>query len=256
MLGKEKQGIGFELRNVSFAYGKNDPIYQNLNLAIKPGEKIAVVGENGAGKTTLIRLLLGQYQVQNGEILLDGKNVHDYQQQHLYEATSVLMQDFDLIMFMTIRQNFQMATSRKLSDADIDAALELVDLKDFVHGLKHGLDSRLAPSFEHGISVSGGQLQRLAVARSFARQSRLLIMDEPTSAVDAKAEKKIFDNIFNLHAAATTIIISHRFSTVRKADRIIVIDKGSIIEDGTHEALLKSGGLYHEMFTRQAEGYR
>lgn len=247
--------ITFE--NVSFAYpGTKRAVFKNLNFTIKQGEHIALVGENGVGKSTLIKLLLRFYDVDAGRILINGQDIRDLDINTWYRHISVLFQDFSKYPF-TISENIWIGRIGK--DKDMKRVVEtakLAGLEQIVNDLPKGYDSILDNSFDEGIEPSGGQWQRVALARAFYRNASVLILDEPTAAIDAKAEYEIFNNIFGSHTGKTAIIISHRFSTVRKADRIVVLEKGTIVEEGNHESLLKNKGLYHEMFNKQAEGYR
>jgi ATP-binding cassette subfamily B protein len=231
-------------------------VLRHLNFKIKPGEHLALVGENGAGKTTIIKLLLRLYDVDEGEILLDGVNIKDIDLDTYWRAISVLFQEFNRYPF-DIKTNVEFGRVRaKSTKFKIDRALDLADMSSVLKKMPSGINTILDNSFEEGVEPSGGQWQRVALARAFYREGGILILDEPTAAVDANAEYKIFNNIFKSYKNKTTIIISHRFSTVRRADRIIVLQKGKIIEEGTHQSLIKKAGLYGEMFNKQAEGYK
>ena len=246
-----------EFKQVSFAYPKTDAlVLNNISFLIVPGSKLALVGENGAGKSTLIKLLLRQYLPTKGTILINGVDIKDVEQQSYYEAISNLSQNFLMVDHLTIKDNLVMGIDREVSDKEIEEVTDMVGATNFINKLKHKFLQRLDPSFDDGTGLSGGQLQRLGVARSLLRGGDLMILDEPTSAIDAKAEYMIFNNIYKNHGLKTTLIVSHRFSTVRKADKIVVMDGGKITEYGSHEELLKYGGLYKEMFEAQAEGYK
>ncbi|MCW1908448.1 MAG: ABC transporter ATP-binding protein/permease [Candidatus Saccharibacteria bacterium] len=247
--------IKFE--NVSFKYPHSDrQVFKNLSLTVKPGESIALVGVNGAGKSTLIKLLLRLYDVDEGAILIDGVNIKDLDINSWYKHLSALLQDFTRYPF-TIQENIHFGRVKKPLDSDrLAEAVKLGGVNDFVHGYAKGLDTILDSSFEEGVEPSGGQWQRVALARAFYRHANVLILDEPTAAIDANAEYEIFKNITSSQQEKTTIIVSHRFSTVRTADHIYVIDKGRIKEHGSHAQLLKQGGVYATMFHKQAEGYK
>jgi ATP-binding cassette, subfamily B, bacterial len=247
--------IRFE--QVSFRYPSTKKyVFQGLDLVIKPGEHVALVGENGVGKSTLIKLLLRFYDVTEGRIMIDGNDLRDLDLDSWYRLIGVLFQDFSRYPF-NIHDNIWMGRVYQKPDEDgIHRAAHLAGLDNIVKELPHGYETVLDNSFDEGVEPSGGQWQRVALARAFYRQAPLLILDEPTAAIDAKAEYDIFNNIFNEHSGHSAIIVSHRFSTVRKADRILVFEHGKIIEQGTHEKLMERKGLYHEMFTKQAEGYR
>lgn len=249
--------LSIEFKNVSFTYPGSDlEVLNDVSFSIFPGSKLAIVGENGAGKTTLIKLLLRQYLPTKGEIIVNGVNIKDIKQESYYSAVSNLSQEFLMAQHLSIKENLVMGLADKTTDKKIYEATSLVDMTDYIKQLPKALDSRLDPSFNEGTSLSGGQKQRLGVARAILRNGDLMILDEPTSAIDAKAEYTIFNNIYRAHASKTTLIVSHRFSTVRKADKIIVMEKGKITEYGSHEELIKYNGLYKEMFEVQAEGYK
>lgn len=246
-----------EFINVSFAYpGTDQLVLDDVSFVIAPGNKLALVGENGAGKSTLIKLLLRQYLPTTGSIVINGTDIKEIDVEHYYSGISNLSQDFLILQHLSIKDNLSMGLSSDPTDEDVYQVTDLVDATKFIQKLPHKLDSRLDPSFSEGTSLSGGQMQRLGVARALLRNGDLMILDEPTSAIDAKGEYAIFNNIYRSHADKTTLIVSHRFSTVRKAESIIVMEQGRITEYGTHEELLEYGGLYKEMFEAQAEGYR
>ncbi len=252
-----KRPLAIEFKNVSFAYpGTDQLVLDDVSFLIAPGSKLALVGENGAGKTTLIKLLLRQYLPTKGTITINGTDIRDIKREIYYAAISNLSQDFLIVQHLSIKDNLVMGLEHDPSDDEIYKTTDLVDATEFVKKLPHKLNTRLDPSFDDGTNLSGGQKQRLGVARALLRNGDLMILDEPTSAIDAKAEYTIFNNIYKAHADRTTLIVSHRFSTVRKADKIIVMECGKITEYGTHEELLKFGGLYKEMFEAQAEGYK
>lgn len=249
--------LTIEFKDVSFSYpGATKPALQNVSFIIAPGSRLALVGENGAGKTTLIKLLLRQYVASSGQILINDTPIQDLEQGAYYRYISNLSQDFLMVHHLTIRDNLLLGLSNEPDDKEVFEALKLAGADELVSGLEHGLSQRLDPSFKDGTGLSGGQKQRLGVARALLRGGDLMILDEPTSAIDAKAEFSIFNNIYKHHGTRTTLIVSHRFSTVRKAEKIVVMDGGKIIEYGSHKELMDFGGLYKEMFETQAEGYK
>lgn len=249
--------LTIEFKKVSFTYpGTNQPVLNDVSFVIVPGSKLAIVGENGAGKTTLIKLLLRQYLPTKGTITINGTDIRDIKQESYYAAISNLSQEFLIVQHLSIKDNLVMGLDSEPSDEEIYKTTDLVDVTGFVQKLSHKLNTRLDTSFDDGTNLSGGQKQRLGVARALLRNGDIMILDEPTSAIDAKAEYTIFNNIYKSHAGKTTLIVSHRFSTVRKADKIIVMEQGKITEYGSHEELLKHCGLYKEMFEAQAEGYK
>jgi len=245
-----------EFKNVSFKYKDSLPyVIKNVSLKIEHGENIALVGENGSGKSTLIKLLLRFYDVTEGEILVDGENIKNIKLDWWYSQVGALFQHF-------IRYNFTVKESIAFGDNNPDSqklarAVELSGLTQLIENLPLKYDQHLGTQFYQGHDLSGGEWQKVALARAFYRMPKMLILDEPTSAIDANAEYEIFKNINNEYKDdKTLLIVSHRFSTVRMAERIIVLDKGAVEESGTHDQLLALKGLYAEMFLRQAEGYK
>ena len=253
-----------EFRHVSFRYpGTEVYIFKDLSFTIKPGEDIAIVGENGAGKSTLVKLLCRFYDVTSGKILIDGRDLKSIDLKSWHGQLGTLFQDFNKYAY-TVEENLDLSmnedagqhlTGKARSDAFMTALSKAS--ADFVREYPRGLQTVLARSHKHGVDPSGGQWQRIALARAFYRDANILILDEPTSAIDAKGEYEIFEQIRAHQKNKTTIIISHRFSTVRNAQRILVIQKGKIIESGSHDALMQiEGGLYQSLFAKQAEGYQ
>lgn len=245
-----------EFKNVWFKYPGTDRwIFENLNLVIEPGEHFALVGENGVGKTTLVKLLLRFYDVDEGSIQVNGVNLKDLNLNSWYSQLGTLFQDFNGYP-LDIKNNITISQPGKLDDERLTIAIKESGVDEIVKKMPYGLETVLDSSFKKGIEPSGGQWQRVALARAFYRNPNVLILDEPTAAIDAKAEYTIFNSIFKNQKQKSAIIISHRFSTVRRADKIIVLDKGKIVEQGSHIELMKANGLYKEMFDRQAEGYK
>jgi len=246
-----------EFKNVSFKYPGTDRfILRNFNLAIQGGEKIALVGENGAGKTTLIKLLLRFYDVTRGEILINGVNIKEIDLSEWHKSIGALFQDFIKYQFM-FKENVYLGDLAKANQEKfLREAVEKSGANKYLAALPDGINQIVGKMFEGGIDLSGGQWQKLALARAFFRDAPILILDEPTSAIDAKAEYEIFQNVQKLQKNKTVIIISHRFSTVRHADRILVLENGRILEEGNHEELMKVKGLYAELFEIQARGYK
>lgn len=248
---------GIEFRNVSFRYpDRQDWALRNVNLHIKPGEKIALVGANGAGKTTLIKLLTRLYDPTEGQILLDGVDLRDFDPDELRDHIGVIFQDF--VRFQnTAGENIGFGQVKALEDKErIADASERGGSNDVIAELPNGFDTMLGRWFEKGHELSGGQWQKIALARAFMRDSEVLVLDEPTSALDAAREYEIFQRFLELTEGKIAVLISHRFSTVRMADRIAVIENGTIGELGSHEELLALNGTYARLFNMQAEGYR
>ena len=245
---------GIEFKDVSFNYPKGRVVLKNFNLLIKPTESVAIVGENGSGKTTLIKLVCRLYDVSEGEILIDGVNIKEFKLFELYENLGVIFQDF-MKYEAIVEQNIAFGKSKGISKKVHESAVKS-GAWDFIKRLEGGYKAQLGKKLkEEGTDLSGGQWQKIALARAFFKSPQILILDEPTAAVDAKAEFKIFQRFEQLTKNKITFLISHRFSTVRMADRIVVMDKGRIIEAGSHEDLLKEKGMYAKLFELQAKGY-
>ena len=256
MLSDDKTpSIVFE--DVSFSYPRqSQAVFKNLNFKIEAGDHVALVGENGAGKSTLIKLLLRFYRPTEGRILIDGIDLRDIAIESWYKQIATLFQEFNMYP-LSIAENIEIGRSNQKSNPELlKQAAKFGNVDEQVKNYEHGWDTVLDSSFEKGIEPSGGQWQRVALARAFYRDAQMIILDEPTSAIDAKAEYEIFNNIFKHYKDKTALIVSHRFSTVRRADTIVVLDKGNIVEEGSHDQLMKKDGLYKEMFTKQAEGYK
>jgi ATP-binding cassette subfamily B protein len=248
---------GFEFRDVSFAYpGTERRVLKNFNFTIEPGQRVALIGENGQGKTTVVKLITRLYDPTEGQILLDGVDLREYSLDDLHREMGVIFQDF-MRYEMTVRENIgvgQVEISH--SDADIALAAQKSLAAEVVKGLPGGYDQMLGRRFVTGLDLSGGEWQRIALARAYLRDAQLLILDEPTAALDAKSELEVFQRFAELTAGKMALLISHRFSTVRMADRIVVLAGGRLIEEGTHQQLIALGGQYAEMFEMQAASYR
>ena len=251
-----EDGIRFE--NVSFFYpGSDVPALDNVSLHITPGESLAIVGENGSGKTTLIKLLTRLYTPTQGQILLEGLPLQDWDIDTLRRKIGVIFQDFARYQLI-VGENIGIGDADNLdSEDEIEIAAKKGMADEFVRDLPSGYKTQLGTWFKDGKELSGGQWQKVALSRAFMRnKADILILDEPTAAIDAKAEADIFAHFAELTATRISIIISHRFSTVRRADHIIVLEKARIMEQGSHEALLELGGQYATLFRLQAEGYQ
>ena len=248
-----------EFKNVSFVYpNANTKAIDNVSFTLNPGDSLAIVGENGAGKTTLIKLLIGAYEPSEGVILVNDEPLSRIDRESYLKQLGALFQDYAKYEFATLGENVWFGdVNKRYSAKEINQALKEADLDAIAKKYEKGLDQIMSKDFDNknATDLSGGQWQRLSIARAFFRSPNVLLLDEPTAAIDAEAEYRIFQNILARQKGKSTIIISHRFSTVRKAKEIIVLDKGQIIEAGTHEELIAAKGHYREMFELQAEGY-
>ncbi|MFO0601039.1 MAG: ABC transporter ATP-binding protein [Myxococcaceae bacterium] len=246
-----------EFDHVSFRYpGKKDWALRDFTLTLEAGEKLALVGENGAGKSTLIKLLLRLYDPTEGSIRYGGVDLRDFEVLDLRSRMGAVFQDFVRYQF-TAAENVGLGHPPKLDDrVRVTEAAEAGGAKDVIEALPQQFDTMLGGWFEKGQELSGGQWQKLAISRAFMREAEVLVLDEPTAAIDAEAEVALFERFRALAKDRTAVIISHRFSTVRMADRIAVLEGGALSELGSHEALLAKGGRYAKLFTLQAQGYR
>jgi len=247
---------GFEFRNVSFRYpGSSRLVLNGLNFHLRPGERVALIGENGEGKTTIVKLITRLYDPTEGQVLLDGVDLKEYRLEDLYREIGVIFQDF-MRYEMTARENIAVGRIEEIDDLKLleDAARK--SLADAVIGKIGGYDQMLGRRFETGVDLSGGEWQKIALARAYLRDAQLLVLDEPTAALDARSEFEVFQRFAELTTGKMALFISHRFSTVRMADRIVVLEKGRIAEEGSHDQLASLGGRYKEMFEMQAASYR
>jgi ATP-binding cassette, subfamily B, bacterial len=248
---------GFVFEGVGFKYpGSEQWAVRHLDFSLAPGERIALVGENGAGKTTLVKLLARLYDPTEGRILLDGVDLREYDLEGLRHNVGVIFQDFVRYDFL-LKENIAVGNIGRIGDDPaIKTAAERSLADSVVRRVTGGYDQMLGKRFENGVDLSGGEWQKVALARAYMRDAQLLILDEPTAALDARAEYQVFLRFSELTKGRMAVLISHRFSTVRMADRILVLKGGELVEQGTHEALVAHGGLYAELFQLQAAGYR
>ena len=245
-----------ELDKVSFAYGKNtDMLLKDLNLHIKPGEKIALVGYNGAGKTTLVKLLMRLYDTKAGTIKADGRDIKDYEVKKYRDTIGTVFQDFQ-IFAGSVKENVLLDVADGIDDEDIKKALTQSGLMERINKFEKGLDTELTTEFsQEGVNLSGGESQKLAISRVFYKDAGLMILDEPSSALDPIAEYQLNHAMLEATGDKTVIFISHRLSTTRIADRIIMLENGKIVEQGSHEELLAMKGKYAQMWKVQAGAY-
>jgi ATP-binding cassette subfamily B protein len=251
-------GAGVRFENVTFCYpGAEEPALRGISLHIEPGRSLALVGENGSGKTTLIKLLTRLYRPSAGRIWLDGRDLEDWEPEALRRRIGVIFQDF---------ARYQLLVGENVGAGDVRAFLDEARWAEaaakgmaspFIRELPAGFHTQLGRWFKEGRELSAGQWQKIALSRAFMRSDAdILVLDEPTSAIDAAAEASVFEHFRSLTQGRIAILISHRFSTVRMADQIVVLDEGRIVEQGSHEELVRLGGRYAGLFELQASGYR
>jgi len=250
-------GAGFVFEGVGFRYpGAERWAVRNLDFTLYPGETLALVGENGAGKTTLVKLLARLYDPDEGRILLDGHDIREYDIDRLRGSMGVIFQDF-VRYHLTAADNIAVGRIEERDDRSrIEAAARRGLADDVIRRLPKSYEQMIGRRFRGGVELSGGEWQKIAIARAYMRDAQVLILDEPTAALDARSEFEVFQRFKELSAGRTAVLISHRFSSVRMADRILVMVGGEIEASGTHEALLAQRGRYAELFELQAAGYR
>jgi len=248
---------GFEFRDVSFRYpGSPRLILDRMNFRLQPGERVALIGENGQGKTTVVKLITRLYDPSEGQILLDGVDLREYSLEDLYREIGVIFQDF-MRYEMTARENIAVGRVEELNNLTLLRTAARKSMADsIIARLPRGYDQMLGGRFDGSVDLSGGEWQKVALARAYLRDAQLLILDEPTAALDARSEFEVFHRFAELTMGKMALFISHRFSTVRMADRIVVLDNGRIAEEGSHDQLAGRGGRYAEMFEMQAASYR
>ncbi|HHU55935.1 MAG TPA: ABC transporter ATP-binding protein [Acholeplasmataceae bacterium] len=247
------ESIEIEFKDLSFAYPNQDLVLKNINLKINKGEKIAIVGSNGAGKTTLIKLLCRLYEPTSGDILINGLPISSYSKESCYKLFSIVFQDFKLFSY-SIKNN--VSSSLDGDDEKVWECLDKAGIKERVMKMEDKLDTIIYQrNRKNGVEISGGEAQKLAIARALYKDSPLVILDEPTAALDPKSEAEIYEKFNDLVKNKTSIFISHRMSSCKFCDRIIVIDDGQILEEGTHKELLNLNGLYNRMWNAQAKYY-
>jgi ATP-binding cassette, subfamily B, bacterial len=248
---------GFEFRNVSFAYpGTARLVLKDISFWIEPGSRVALVGENGQGKTTIVKLLTRLYEPTTGQILLDGVDLREYDLEDLWKEIGVIFQDFTRYE-MSAHENIAVGRIEQARNPEMIRAAANKSLAEHViHKLPMGYDQILGCRFKGGVDLSGGEWQKMALARAYLRDAQLLILDEPTAALDARSEHEVFQRFAELTKGKMALLISHRFSTVKMADRILVLEDGKIAEQGAHSDLVGQSGIYAQMFELQAASYR
>ena len=248
---------GFVFENVGFRYPDAEAwALRGVEFELRAGEVLALVGENGAGKTTLVKLLARLYEPDEGRILLDGRDLRDYDLDDLRANIGVIFQDF-VRYHLTAGENIGVGRIEALDDsARIRDAARQAMADATIQALPLGYDQVIGRRFKNGIDVSGGQWQKIAIARAYMRDAQVMILDEPTAALDARSEFEVFQRFKELSQRRTAVLISHRFSSVRMADRILVLAGGRVEASGTHDQLMAQGGRYAELFELQAAGYR
>jgi len=237
-----RETVGVSLHNASFTYGEGGDVLNHVTIDIAPGEKVALVGASGGGKSTLVQALLGLYPLRTGTVSYGGVDVEAIGWERVREQVGVVLQH-PVLFNASVREN--LAMGRVMDDAELWQALDIAQLTDFIRGLPQGLDSIVG---KNGVRLSGGQRQRLAIARMVAGHPKVVILDEATSALDSDTERKLHGAMGAFLAGRTTLIIAHRLSAVRQADRILVFENGGIVEQGDHDSLMQSGGLYHRLY--------
>ena len=247
---------GFTFEDVGFRYPQSEQwVLRDISFTLRPGEKVALVGENGAGKTTLVKLLTRLYDPTEGRILLEGKDLRDYDLEGLRDAVGVIFQDY-VKYHLTASENIAVGRISELKNEKRikeSASRSLAD--SVIEKLPDGYHQRIGRWFKRGTNLSGGEWQKIAIARAYMRDAQMLILDEPTASLDARAEHEVFKRFVELTFDKCAVLISHRFSTVRMADRIVVLHQGRLLEHGSHEELLVTGGQYADLFQMQAAGY-
>ena len=233
-----------EFRDVTFGYDPAQPVLRNLSLKVNSGETVALIGRSGAGKSTISAMLPRFFDPDQGQVLLDGVPLPDYKLAHLRRQIAMVSQK--VVLFNdTVRHNIAYGEMRDADDAQVEQAARNAYAWDFIQGLEHGLDTEVG---QDGAQLSGGQRQRIAIARALLKDAPILILDEATSALDTESEHHIQQALERLMEGRTTLVIAHRLSTIEKADRILVLDQGQLIEQGTHSELLEKNGLYTQLY--------
>ena len=245
-----------EFKNVWFKYPYTDNyVIKNFSFTFLSNRTYGLVGLNGSGKTTLLKLLLRLYEPTNGEILVDGVNLYDINEKSMYEYVSAVFQDF-IKYPLTVNENILVAYKKNVCKDELIKATEFSGAYDFIKNLPQGFSTKLQKEWKKGQELSVGQWQKIAIARGYMKNSSIIVLDEPTAAIDAVAESNMFDNFKNLKSNRMCILVTHRFSSIKLVEQILVIEDGELIEFGTHEELMKKEGKYKELYSLQAEAYQ
>ncbi len=239
-----------QISNISFSYGDNNPVFENFSLEIQPGEKVGLVGRSGAGKTTITKLILRFVDIQQGQIIIDGQDISQLPQNDLRSQISYVPQDA-ILFHRTLRENIAYAREGA-TDREVEEAAHAAHADEFIKKLPKGYDTLVG---ERGIKLSGGERQRVAIARVMLKDAPILILDEATSSLDSVSEKYIQDSLSRIMEGRTTLVVAHRLSTLQKMDRIVVLENGKILEQGTHKELLATKGLYYDLWKHQSQGF-
>lgn len=252
-----KEFSELEFKNVYFKYPNTEKyILENVSFKMKKGEKIAIVGHNGAGKTTLIKLMCGFYDVEEGEILLNGINIKNYSKEEYYDLFTAVFQDVKVLAF-SIAENIALQEPEEINKNLLMECIEKAGLGDKIKSLKNGIDTSLLKILDdEGIELSGGENQKLSIARALYKNAHVIILDEPTAALDALAEYNMYSRFNDITKERTSVFISHRLASTRFCDKILMFENGKIVESGTHQALMNKNGKYREMFDIQAKYYK
>lgn len=253
------ESVTIEFKNVSFKYpNREDYVFEKLSFKVNSKETLAIVGKNGAGKTTIIKLICRLYKPQEGKIYINGIDIEQFPTDQYRKFLGVVFQDFKLIP-SKVSENIICKKDNEITEIDIQLAwekLEETGIKQWLKNQSGGIENYITKIYDkNGLMPSGGQEQKIAISRALAKDGHIIILDEPTAALDPKSEEEVFENLIKLTKGKTSLFISHRLSSTRIADRIIVLDKGKIIEEGNHETLIKEDGLYANMYRIQASQY-